>query len=120
MGCPVVQFEIGCRDVEKAGAFYSALFGWTVGEVHGTTAAIDTGSGRGVPGAFTALGHEPHRYVHVYVEVEDVDTIVDRAKAAGGDMVVGPLDIPGGSPYGRFAWITDPEGNTIGLLQPRP
>ena len=120
MGCPVVQFEIGCRDVERAGNFHAELFGWTVGDVHGTTAAVDTGSDRGVPGAFTALGHEPHRDVHVYVEVEHVDTTVERAQAGGGDVVVGPLDIPGDAPYGRFAWITDPDGNTVGLLEPRP
>ncbi len=119
MGCPVVQFEIGCRDVETAGTFYAALFGWSVGEVHGTTAAVDTGSGRGVPGALTSLGHEPHRYVHVYVEVADVDATVDLAKERGGNVVVGPLEIPGDAPYARFAWISDPDGNTVGLLEPR-
>ncbi len=30
MGFPVVQFEIGCRDVTRAGTFYSTLFGWTL------------------------------------------------------------------------------------------
>jgi len=120
MGCPVVQFEIGCRDLKRTGAFYAGLFGWSVGEVHGTTAAVDTGNARGIPGALTALGHEPHRYVHVYVEVDDVGATVERAAAGGGDVVVGPLDIPGDSPYGRFAWITDPDGNTVGLLEPRP
>jgi predicted enzyme related to lactoylglutathione lyase len=119
MGCPVVQFEIGCRDIEKAGEFYSALFDWSIGELHGTTVAVDTGSDRGVAGTLTALGHEPHRYVHLYVEVEDLRRTVDLATARGGDVMIGPLDIPDGSPYGRFAWIADPDGNTLGLLEPR-
>jgi uncharacterized protein len=33
--------------------------------------------------------------------------------ALGGKMVVPPVAIPGGI----FAWLADPEGNTIGLFQ---
>lgn len=117
MGCPVVQFEIGCRDVRLAGAFYAALLGWKVAEAQGTTAMVDTDSGAGIPGALTALGHEPHRYVSIYVEVPDLDRSAAEVKRLGGSVVVGPLAIPGAGPFSSFAWVVDPDGNTLGLLQ---
>ena len=117
MGYPVVQFEIGCRDVVRASDFYSSVFGWSVGHPQGTTAMINTGSEAGIPGALTALGHEPHRYINIYVEVDDIDHSVAEVKRHGGAVVVGPLPIPGESAFSHFAWVGDPDGNTVGLLQ---
>jgi len=63
-----------------------------------------------------ALGHEPHNYVMVYVEVEDLQACLDRAAQLDGKTIIPPTEIPGG---GRFAWLTDPEGNLLGLLKPK-
>ena len=32
MSAPVVHFEIGCRDVERAKKFYGGLLGWTAND----------------------------------------------------------------------------------------
>ena len=117
MECPVVQFEIGCRDLKRSGKFYSDLFGWDVGESRGTTASVNTGSTAGIPGALTALGHEPQHYVNIYVEVPDIDHAAAEVKRLGGSLLVGPRDIPGDSPFSHFAWIVVPDGNTVGLLR---
>jgi predicted enzyme related to lactoylglutathione lyase len=111
MGRPVVHFEIGCRDKAKTGEFYSQLFDWKV-TPSGPAAMIDTGGSGGVNGHFTALGHEPHNYVTVYVLVDDLQAYLDKAKALGGRTIVPPVQIPGA---GSFAWFADPDGNTIGL-----
>lgn len=114
MGQPVVHFEIGCRDREKAAAFYSELFGWSVTSA-GPASMIDTGaSSPGINGHFTALGHEPHQYTIFYVQVDDVAEALARATSLGGKTVVPPVSIPSGT----FAWFADPEGNTIGLWKP--
>ena len=34
---------------------------------------IDTGSDQGIPGHINSLGHEPHHYVTVYAQVDDLD-----------------------------------------------
>ena len=118
MGNPVVRFEIGCQDRPAARAFYEETFGWAVedGDMSGEAT---TGAGRGIDGALTALGHEPHQYVMVYVEVEDADAAAKRIAENGGAVTIGPLDIPGGK--GRFAWFHDPEGNTLGIFEaPQP
>ena len=65
----------------------------------------DGGTG-GIPGHITALGHEPHNYVTVYVEVSDINAYLAKAQELGGKKLVGPIDIPTGS----FAWMADPEG----------
>src|SRR3984957_19240753 len=113
MGRPVVHFEIGCRDRAKTGDFYSKLFGWNITEA-GPASNIDTGSPRGVQGHITSLGHEPEHYTTFYVDVEDVQAALDHAVALGGKKLVGPIAIP----TGTFAWFSDPDGNTIGLLKP--
>ena len=111
MGHPVVHFEIGCTDRAKTEQFFSALFGWHVQE--GPAAAIDTGSQQGIPGHMTSLGHEPQHYTIFYVEVDDVQACLDKAVSLGGKIVVPPVKIP----TGTFAWFSDLDGNTIGLLK---
>jgi uncharacterized protein (TIGR02266 family) len=107
---PVIHFEIGGRDVARASAFYQALFGW-----RSNSGVIDTGTIEGIRGHFTALGHEPHSYVTVYVEVEDLEGTLAQVEKLGGKRLVGPVEIP----TGWFAWFQDLDGNTMGILRPR-
>jgi predicted enzyme related to lactoylglutathione lyase len=113
MGQPVVHFEIGCKDKPATQAFYSKLFGWKMNDA-GPAAMIDTGANMGIDGHITALGHEPYHYTIFYVQVDDVQACIDQATALGGKMLVPPVNIPGGT----FAWIADPEHNTVGLWKP--
>ncbi len=76
---------------------------------------INTNSGAGIPGHITSLGHEPHNYVTVYVQVDDLKKHLSKAETLGGKTLVPPVEIP----TGRFAWLADPDGNIMGLLQPK-
>lgn len=109
MAHPVVHFEIGCRDIAKTQEFYKKLFDWKI-EAMGPAAMIGKETG-GIDGHITALGHEPEHYTIFYVSVDDVAAYLDKAKALGARILVPPVDIP----TGTFAWMQDPEGNTIGL-----
>ncbi|HEY2156688.1 MAG TPA: VOC family protein [Isosphaeraceae bacterium] len=110
MGRPVVHFEIGCRDKAKTAQFFTDLFGWSTQDA-GPATMIDTGAGGGITGHITALGHEPHHYVTVYVDVDDVAAYLAKAESLGGKTLVPPVEIP----TGTFAWFADPDGNAIGL-----
>jgi predicted enzyme related to lactoylglutathione lyase len=114
MGQPVVHFEIGCRDRGKTAAFFSQLFSWKMQEA-GPATMIDTSGSGGINGHLTALGHEPHHYVTVYVQVDDVKAYLDKAERLGGTILVPPVEIP----TGTFAWFADPDGSTIGLWKPK-
>jgi predicted enzyme related to lactoylglutathione lyase len=76
---------------------------------------INTAGSGGIQGHITALGHEPHNYVTVYVQVDDVQAYLDKAQKLGGKLLVPPVEIP----TGTFAWFADPEGNMIGLWKPK-
>ncbi len=108
---PVVHFEIGCRESARTQKFFADLFGWKI-EPMGPAVMISTGSDEGIAGHITALGHEPHHYVLIYVEVDDIQAHLDKAESLGGKTVVPPTEVPG---MGHFAWLSDLDGNTIGL-----
>ena len=113
---PVVHFEIGCRDKAKAAEFYRALFGWPIAE-GGNPHALDIApAAGGISGHLTALGHEPHHYLTVYVEVADVAGTLAKARELGGAPVVGPIQLPDGR---AFAWFKDPDGTMLALISPR-
>lgn len=115
MGNPVIRFDIGCRDKPKTVAFYEKVFGWSSSEAPFNT-EISTGGDKGIDGAITALGHEPHNYVMIYMEVPNVDDACDKIKSEGGKITVGPVEIPGDK--GKFAWFNDPEGNLLAIFEP--
>jgi uncharacterized protein len=114
MGRPVVHFEIGCRDTAKTKDFYAKLFDWNI-QGGGMSTTIQTGAGKGIDGHITALGHEPEHYTTFYVEVDDIKAYLENAKALGGKTIVPPVAIP----TGHFAWMGDPDGNIVGLIQNR-
>lgn len=109
IGRPVVHFEIGCKDSKKMQEFYSKMFDWKI-ESQGPAAMIAAAPG-GIGGHITSLGHEPHNYTTFYVDVDDVQKYLDKARTLGGKTLVPPVNIP----TGTFAWMQDPEGNTVGL-----
>jgi len=114
MGQPVVHFEIGCRDNASTANFFTKLFDWKM-QSRGPATMIDTGAGSGIQGHISSLGHEPHHYTTFYVQVDDVRVYLDKAAGLGGKTLVPPVEIP----TGTFAWFADPEGNVIGLWEPK-
>lgn len=113
MGRPVVYFEIGCRDRAKTDAFYAELFDWKLKpEETATRVAPEEG---GIGGHIVSFGHEPHHHTLFYILVDDLQATLDRASALGGTTVIPPMEIPGNR--GSFAWLADPDGNTIGIYR---
>ncbi|MCG3124494.1 MAG: hypothetical protein GIKADHBN_02959 [Phycisphaerales bacterium] len=111
MGAPVVHFEIGARDATKLAGFYGKLFGWNTSE-YGPARMIDTGSTQGIMGHINQLGHEPHNYCVVYMQVDDLEAYIKNAMGLGAKLCVPATEVPG---MGHFAWLQDPEGNAFGL-----
>lgn len=106
---PVVHFEVGCRNSQATQEFYFRMFDWKI-QAMGPAAMI-AGEPGGIAGHISALGHEPHHYTIFYVQVDDVAASLKKAETLGGKTLVPPVDIP----TGTFAWMQDPEGNTVGL-----
>ena len=115
MAFRVHHFEIGCRDRDESQTFYRSVFGWDSKPYGPLSHQFDTAATGGLPGFTTALGHEPHNYVMIYVEVDDIDQVLEQVRGQGGSIVVPATEVPG---QGRFAWCKDPSGNLFGLWMP--
>jgi predicted enzyme related to lactoylglutathione lyase len=64
-------------------------------------------------GHIVSLGYEPHRYTIFYFRVNDSKATLAKAAENGGRTLVPPVQVP--ESKAMFAWMADPEGNTIGL-----
>lgn len=123
MPAPVVHFEIGCKDLDKARKFYGDLLGWEYAPGAPNMAMIGNLGPHaekktdGIGGHLSALGHPPHQYVTVYAMVDDIEATLAKAEKLGGSTLIPKQEVPG---MGWFAWFKDPEGNAIGLWKSMP
>lgn len=119
----VVHFEVPVDDLERAKAFYSSMFGWQLTDYPGmdytgaTTTPIDesfqpTEPG-GINGGIVARSDEV-KVPLITVGVSSIDACLDQVAAAGGGVVRAKTEIPN---MGYFAYVTDSEGNTVGLWE---
>lgn len=117
-GRPVIQWQILAKDPDRAVAFYGELFGWRVNADNPLGyRRIDTGSARGIPGGIWPSPPEGHAFVQLFVEVDDVRTMLERAQTLGSTVVIPPQVLPGGE---TMAVFVDPEGIPMALFQPAP
>ena len=118
---PVMHFEIMGQNAPQLRSFYSDVFGWKVGEpmpgsdVQYSLVDPVPGFQRGISGG---IGKAPDGYdghVTFYVVVDDVERAFAKIESHGGSRMLGPDRVPNGPIIGLFR---DPEGHTIGLVDP--
>lgn len=105
--------ELNTTDLERSVEFYTKLVGWTVEYMDMGTFQypIVQANGRGVGGIMQLPpGVQGPPHWAQYVSVPDVDEAAAAARAAGGQVLHGPEDIPG---VGRFCVVMDPRGGVI-------
>jgi uncharacterized protein len=117
LGAPgrVGWHELLATDWEKALAFYGELFGWQkadadIGEMG--TYQLFSAAGQTIGGMLTKPAMMPAPFWLYYFNVGDINAAAQRVKAGGGQILYGPLELPGGS------WIvqcTDPQGAIFAL-----
>lgn len=119
-----VHFEIHADDPERAIAFYSDVFGWTVnqwGDQQYWLVSTGPKEEPGIDGAILPrLGERPVAGAPVVgmvntVQVDDLDTALAKAVDRGGVLALDKLVIPG---VGTVAYVLDSEANVVGILQP--
>ncbi len=115
-----VWVEIPVKDIERASAFYKAVFGLEAPKIDddGTrrTWTINGGTGEGAPGISlnqTANFEPSDKGVLVYLYTgEDINDILPRVEPAGGKVTSGKTSMGG---TGNLALVLDTEGNTLAL-----
>ncbi|AWB96352.1 glyoxalase [Agromyces badenianii] len=105
--------EIPVTDMAAAQAFYGAAFGWQFTSYGAEYAGIrTTAEADGEEAGGLALAAEVTRGGPlVLLFSDDLDATVAAVTAAGGEVVNGPYEFPGG----RRFHFTDPSGNELGV-----
>jgi predicted enzyme related to lactoylglutathione lyase len=111
--------ELATTDVAGALRFYGELFGWRKGPGHdmgamGVYQLFEHG-GTQVGGMCNVQGPSTPPSWLSYVQVTDTQRAVGAAKSAGGRLMHGPMDVPGGS---SIALFMDPQGGTFAVQRP--
>ena len=119
---PMTPGHVGWRewmgdDLEAGVDFYAGQFGWTRDE------AVDMGEmgtyqlvaldGAQMAGMMKRPPHVPVCFWGFYFNVDGIDAAAKRVTDNGGQIVMGPMQVPGGQ------WVVncmDPQGAHFGLL----
>ncbi len=108
--------EIGVGDLDRATAFYAAVFGWQV-EPFGEDYRIASAHGRQVAGLYRWQVPLPDG-VRVYVQVADLEATLARVEAAGGTVERARTAIA--PEMGWWADFRDIDGTLLGLTTDQP
>jgi uncharacterized protein len=111
--------ELSCPDTDAAAQFYGALMGWSATE----PGPAETGGyrmfqqdGKNVGGLMRHMQEGQPTAWATYVSVADADQTAAKVKAAGGAVVLEPMDV---MDIGRMAFFCDPTGAVFGVWQPK-
>lgn len=109
--------ELMTEDVDRSVAFYQAVGAWKDAPMDmgpmGTYHVLEA-DGTGRAGVMKAPMPGIPQVWMPYVQVDDADATLARAKRLGADVKMPCNDVPG---VGRLAIFTDPLGCAVGILQ---
>lgn len=104
--------ELAATDLPRAKQFYADAFGWAFNDYGPDYAGIQ-GASPADPevGGLNPQGTPSREGALVLLFSSDLDASVEAVTAAGGEVVNGPYEFPGG----RRFHFTDPSGNELGV-----
>lgn len=104
--------ELSAPNLDAARAFYAAAFGWGFNDYGPAYAGIRGPDADGPEAGGLAVDGPASPLVILYSD--DLDATLRAVVAAGGTIVNGPYDFPGGR---RFHFV-DPSGNELAVWSP--
>ena len=111
--------DLSTPDPDAAKRFYGALFGWQAddaGPVEETGGyAMFRLRGKQVAGVGPLMDPNQPPVWSTYVATDDADAVAARARDAGAQVLVEPMDV---MDAGRMAVLAHPAGGIVGVWQP--
>ena len=112
--------ELHAVDGATAFDFYAAQFGWAKAEAHdmgpmGLYQLVSVGGAMPMAGMMTRMSADIPPHWNYYINVADINAAAEAVKAGGGQVVNGPMEVPGGQ------WVLqgfDPQGAFFALVAP--
>jgi predicted enzyme related to lactoylglutathione lyase len=110
--------ELATTDLDSALSFYSDLFGWEKGPTHdmgpvGIYQIISHG-GQDVGGIYKVPDASTPPNWLSYARVANAGKAATAVKAAGGKVLNGPMEVPGGS---WIVMLLDPQGGAFAVVE---
>lgn len=106
-----VEWEV--TDFARTRRFYGGLFEWNFQPLGDDYLLFSAPDGIG-GGFYKTQSVTPGQSPRVYVHVEAIEPYLTRAAELGGGVAMPKTEIP---QTGWFAFLADPDGNTVGLFQ---
>lgn len=109
--------DYGASDVDAAKDFYGSLLGWEFTSAGGPEYGgylIATRNGEAAAGLSPLMNSEDSPAWTTYFAADDAQATADRVRAAGGTVVVEPMEV---GPMGTMVIALDPQNNAFGLWQ---
>jgi predicted enzyme related to lactoylglutathione lyase len=114
----IMHFNLAVDDAERAREFYGKVFGWSFQKTDGPTpywiATTGSDDQPGINGGLRGRMPGEGPITVNTMGVESVDASAEAIKAAGGQIVMEKMAVPG---MGWVAYGTDTEGTMIGIFQ---
>lgn len=114
----VTHFEINASDPEKAADFYRSVFDWKINKWEGPEEywlIEGPENEQGINGGIMSSEGMP-KLINT-VAVDDIDSVIEKVVAAGGEVVIPKNAIPG---VGYQAYCKDLEGILFGIHKEDP
>ncbi|MPV37372.1 VOC family protein [Georgenia subflava] len=108
---PIHYVELTVSDMESAKAFYAAAFGWVFTDYGPEYTGIQGPAGSDEAGGLRLGTDIRPGGPLVLLFSEDLDATVTAVEQAGGLVIQGPYEFPGG----RRFHFQDPSGNELGV-----
>ncbi len=110
--------ELSSADADASAAFYDALMGWSAiapGPVEETGGyRMFQQDGKNVGGLMVHMQEGQPTVWATYISVADADDTAAKVTAAGGTVMIEPMDV---TDIGRMAYFIDPGGAVFGVWQ---
>ena len=115
--------ELYAGELDQAFAFYAEMFGWKKDQAldmgpMGTYQLFTNQDGQ-IGGMMKKPDKVPRPGWLYYTQVGDIDAAVERVKAGGGQVVNGPMEVPGGTGSSR-AWTRSGRCSPWSAAEPSP
>ena len=117
MAHPIVHVEIPATNAQALGDFYKNIFGWKL-QLDPMFNYLQFSGEGGPNGAFVEQS-DAHREGSpvIYIGTDDVEGDLAQVEAAGGQVLMPKMEIPG---VGWMGMFRDPSGNHVGLITMMP
>ena len=112
---PVVRWQILSPNPDQTAGFYEKLFSWKLTNANAMGyRELSSKEERSIDGGVWPAPAADRSMVQLFIEVSDIDTVINKAEKLGASVIVPKSMLPDGD---AMAVLQDPTGLSFGICQ---